>query len=344
MLRVKGDLLMSPPTPTLPNPNLEPLAELLARIALAPEQTHEALSLWPLVLREAAPRPDEPDYILLSRALADGTLQVDEISEGGSVPHVRVTNRGPLAVLFLFGEEIRGAKQNRIANASFLVPAASELVIDVSCVEKGRWGRRGQGGFGASGEVVSHRMRAKMAAKVAASRRRGGRFEADQLEVWQEVGERLEHAHMRSATDAYADYIRTRQSDLAEIVAAFRPLERQIGFVAVAGGEVVGLEAIGRPEIFAERFEGLVRAYAVDAIDAALAARERGRAVASQASPAAFLAALGRAAAERGPSLGAGDDLRIEGEGIAGCALVAGRVVHLTAFPAEAAAEGSHVG
>jgi hypothetical protein len=219
-------------------------------------------------------------------------------------------------------------------------------VIDVSCVEKGRWGRRGRGGFGTTGEVVSQRMRAKMAAKIAASRRRGGRFEADQREVWQQVDERLEHAHMRSATGAYADYVRTRQSDLAEILAAFRPLERQIGFVAVAGGEVLGLEAIGQPEIFAQRFEGLVRAYAVDAIDAALAARERERkrALPRHDSPAAFLAALGRAPAERAPSLGVGDDLRIEGEGIAGCALVAGGVVHLTAFPAEPAAGDSHVG
>jgi hypothetical protein len=88
----------------------------------------------------------------------------------------------------------------------------------------------------------------------------------------------------------------------------------------------------------------LVRAYAVDAIDAALAARERERSLPRHDSPAAFLAALGRARAERGPSLGVGDDLRIEGEGIAGCALVAGGVVHLTAFPAEPAAGDSHVG
>ena len=116
----------------------------------------------------------------LARALEDGTLQIDEISESGSVPHVRVTNRGSNDVLFLFGEEIRGAKQNRIANASFLVAAYSELVIDVSCVEQGRWGRRGGGGFAATGEVVSQRMRKKMARQVAESRRRGGRFEADQ--------------------------------------------------------------------------------------------------------------------------------------------------------------------
>lgn len=52
-----------------------------------------------------------------------GSLRVDEIDKGGSVSHVRVVNQGKRPVLFLFGEEIRGAKQNRVANATFLVPA-----------------------------------------------------------------------------------------------------------------------------------------------------------------------------------------------------------------------------
>jgi hypothetical protein len=77
---------MTPPTPTPPNANLEPIPALLARIGLAAQQSHAALTLWPLVLREDAPRRDEPAYVLLSRAPEDGTLQIDEISESGSLP------------------------------------------------------------------------------------------------------------------------------------------------------------------------------------------------------------------------------------------------------------------
>ncbi len=328
-------------TPAFPAP-LEPIAALLAQVALAPQQTHKSLTLWPLVLREDTPRSDQPAYVLLARALEEGTLQIDEISEGGSVPNVRVSNRGTSDVLVLFGEEICGAKQNRIANASFLVAAQSELVIDVSCVEQGRWGRRTGGGFRASGDVVSQRMRRKMSPQVAQARRRGGRFEANQSEVWSDVGERLAHSQTTSATDSYEDYIRSRQSDLSDLLGAFRPLERQVGFVAVAGGEIVGLEAIGRPDVFAERFEGLVRSYAIDAIDAALGQRERGRP--QHDSPEAFLAAVARARVETGPSLGLGLDLRIEGADVAGCALVAGQVVHLTAFPSQPAQGDLHVG
>ncbi|HEY8154226.1 MAG TPA: DUF6569 family protein [Myxococcota bacterium] len=328
---------MHPPASASTAPDLSPIAELLGRLALAPRQTHKALTLWPLVLREDVPLAEGPGYVPLARALEDGSVQIDELDERGSVPLVRVRNRGSLDVLFLFGEEIRGAKQNRIANASFLVPARGELVIDVSCVEQGRWGRRGRIDFAPSGEIFSQRMRKKMAQRVAESRRRGGRFEANQMEVWQEIGERLAQTHTASATDSYEDYVRSRRADLSDLLAAFRPLGRQVGFLAVAGDRIVGLEAIGRPEVFAEQFEGLVRSYAVDAIDPPLGERARERRAAGADSPEAFLAALGRAPAERARSLGLGDDLRIEGEGVAGCALVAGEVIHLTAFPSPAA-------
>ena len=328
-------------TPAIPSPVPIPfpIAELLGRLALAPRQTHKALTLWPLVLREDAPLPEGAGYVPLSRALEDGSVQIDELDAHGSVPLVRVSNRGIHDVLFLFGEEIRGAKQNRIANASFLVPARSELEIDVSCVEQGRWGRRGSAGFTASGEVVSHSMRSQMSRSVAESRSRGGRFASDQSEVWREIRARLSQAQTSSATDSYEDYVRSRRADLSELLAAFRPLERQVGFLASIGDAIVGLEAIGRPEVFKEQFDGLVRSYAVDAIDPPLGARDRERRAAGADSPEAFLATLGRAPAQRAPSLGLGDDLRIEGEGVAGCALVAGPVIHLTAFPSPATPE-----
>jgi len=55
----------------------------------------------------------------------------------GSVPDLLVDNRGDVRVLFLEGEELIGAKQNRILNTSVLVPAHSKIKIPVSCVEPG---------------------------------------------------------------------------------------------------------------------------------------------------------------------------------------------------------------
>ena len=50
-----------------------------------------------------------------------------------------MVNRGPKPTLIIDGEELVGAKQNRVVNLTILVAAESELIIPVSCVEAGRW-------------------------------------------------------------------------------------------------------------------------------------------------------------------------------------------------------------
>jgi hypothetical protein len=308
------------------------IATFLDAVSLAPRQTHKHLTLWPL-LRDHTPALE---YITLSEAFARGDLAIDELREGAAVPHVLAHNRGSTAVLVLFGEEIRGAMQNRIANASFLVPPHAEIVLDVSCVEHGRWSRRRGVRFESTGVVMATAIRATMAARVASSRRAGGGFHADQRELWSQIGERVHLSRAEAPSGAYADYLTTRETDLDGVAAAFHPIPGQVGFVACAGDEVVGLEAIGRPEVFAKAFPGLLRGYLIDAIDHPVARRRSAGTGAAPRfdSPEAFLAALARAPVEEGASLGLGSDLRIGDAPVGGCALVAGDVVHLTAFPA----------
>jgi hypothetical protein len=326
---VEDDIDMTHPRPDTTNP----IASFLGSVSLAPRQAHKSLTVWPL-LRDAA--SSAPPYVSLSEAVARGQLVIDELKTGATVPHVLAKNRGDVAVLVLFGEEIRGAMQNRIANASFLVPAQSEVVLDVSCVEHGRWERRGRAAFESTGAVMSSHVRHRMNRHVSMARRAGRGFRADQAEVWEDVGERVAFSGARSPSGAYADYLATRTRDLDELAAAFRPLPGQVGFVACIGEEVAGLEAIGRPEVFAAAFSGLLRSYLVDAIDHALVRRQRGAPppAARFDAPEPFLAALAEARPEAGASLGLGTDLRIENERVHACALAAGEVVHLTAFPA----------
>jgi hypothetical protein len=314
-----------------------PLSDIVSRTHLAPRQAFKSLTLWPLRLAEAAQTPVPPAYQALGTAFDEGTLRVDEVDERGQVPHVRVSNLGEVAVLVLFGEEIRGAKQNRIANASFLVPGKSDLVLDVSCVEAGRW-HRGRGErFRKSDAVLSNAIRRKMAGKVERARASGRGFDADQGQVWNEIGSRIELSGTASRTQAYADYEGSRSTDLETMTRAFHPIDGQVGFVASIGDEVAGLEVVGRPDVFAAAFRALLRAYAIDAVDAALVRQlesERSEVTLRFETPESFLDALARTHVSRGPSLGMGDDLRLKGAEVAGCALEHGEIVHLTAFPA----------
>src|SRR5437762_1881099 len=72
-------------------------------------------------------------YLTLDEAMAAGSLEVAEISESGSVPKLKVTNRSDLMTFLMSGEQLIGAKQNRVLNVSVMVPARQEISIPVSC-------------------------------------------------------------------------------------------------------------------------------------------------------------------------------------------------------------------
>ena len=212
----------------MPQPSQRPVADFLGSLHLGPSQSHKHLTLWPLIRPGAS---SEIPYICLAQALESGVAQAHEVG-GGSVPHVALVNRGDVSVLVLFGEEIVGAKQNRVANASFLVAPKSRVVLDVSCVEQGRWSTRPEAPFSMGEHVISSTLRKGMATRVGHSRSRGGGFDADQSAVWSGVAQRVESMASPSKTGAYRDYARSVRSDLQEMARHFQPIEGQVGFVA----------------------------------------------------------------------------------------------------------------
>jgi len=128
---------------------------------------------------------------------------------------------------------------------------------------------------------------------------------------------------------------------LAEVDAmlgAFSVVERQIGFIAAIGGEIIGLEVMADADIFTRSFETLLRPYAQGTREACNA----GGCIPTLLdplfdSPESFLAALVSSHAVARPTAGLGRGLRLAGPGLAGCALEVGEIVHLTAFPLEVA-------
>jgi hypothetical protein len=306
----------------------QPIADFLGSVHLGPSQNHKQLTLWPLI--DAGGTSRIP-HICLAEALASGAAQVDEIG-GGSVPHVALVNRGDVSVLVLFGEEIVGAKQNRVANASFLVAPKSRVVLDVSCVEQGRWSARPSASFSMGEQVLSSSLRKGMATRVRRSRSAGGSFDADQGAVWSGVSKRVQAMGNPSETGAYRDYARSFGRDLDEMARYFQRIEGQVGFVAVRGNRVDGVEAVGDPAVYARVHDRLLRAYTIDAIDDTHAESSTEKGVEFLA-PEDFLRAIASSAYQAGPSLGQGTDLRLSGEALGGCALECSGIVHLMAFP-----------
>ena len=114
------------------------IISFLETAKLARKQSHRNLTVFPLL----APNRIEPDYLILEQALDQNLIRITEMDNEGSVPELKLYNLGTKGVLIIEGEELVGAKQNRIVNSSFLVAGKTEVVIPVSCVEQGRWNYR----------------------------------------------------------------------------------------------------------------------------------------------------------------------------------------------------------
>src|SRR4051812_19187246 len=101
--------------------------------------TFGGLSLVPLMSR----RQPVLEYIGLDEAAALG-LSITEVNADGSVNSLLVRNPLNVPVVLFEGEELVGAKQNRVLDRTALVPSGSEAHVTVNCVERGRWAYRGE--------------------------------------------------------------------------------------------------------------------------------------------------------------------------------------------------------
>ena len=282
------------------------------------------LAMFPLLL----PGDDEPGYTMLDEALGAGLASVTEVSEAGSVPELLLKNLAPSPVLILDGEELIGAKQNRIVNLTILVAAKQTLKVPVSCVEAGRWSSRSRE-FEAAGRTHFASGRAQKLEAVSCAMRERGSREADQGQVWDAIEEKAQRLGAESPTQAAAAMYERSRTKLEELVARLEPLPRQAGAVFAINGEVAGLDVFGSAAMWRKSMRKLVLSYGLDALDRADEPK-----AAEGASPGRFLAALKRTSAERFPAIGLGEDLRLTGRSVAGGGLVVdGKLVHLVAFP-----------
>jgi len=218
------------------------------------------LTVFPLHLSQTP----GPDYLPLSTAIEQHGLVVKEINESGSVPDLQVENPSTHCVLLLDGEELRGAKQNRIVNTTILLAARSRSRIPVSCTESGRWHYDTEV-FACSKSVMPTKARRRKTHSVSESLQQGLNFSSDQGEVWQEVEELHEKTGSASATRAMADALDSMRVDIEAAASAITTEAGQCGFIAFINGEPAGLELVSRPEVYALLHPQLIQSYAAEA-------------------------------------------------------------------------------
>ena len=300
------------------------VSDALAALKLGAPQAHANLALFPLI----AESDRDAGYLLLDDALERKLARITEVSAEGRVPELAFENASAEPILLVDGDELAGAKQNRILNLSILVGAGASLTIPVSCVEQGRWRYR-RSDFASAGRTLFAKGRAHKMAEVTASMRATQSRAADQSRIWADVAEKVAFSGVNSATLAMGDVYESRAEELDDYLRSFSPAPRQVGALVLIDGRAAGIELFDSSAAFERYLPKLVRSYALDALET-LGSEPIAP---SEAAARGFLERLCNAAAESAPALGEGEDVRLTGSGIAGGALVAGgRVVHLAGF------------
>jgi hypothetical protein len=260
-----------------------------------------ALTVVPLLTPEAG----EPGWLTLTEVGQEVTIT--EVSEAGAVPFLKVSNTADRPVLLLDGEELVGAKQNRVLNTTVLVAARSTVVIPVSCVEQGRWAYRGQR-FAHAGTALFASLRAKKAMRVTAAVRESGQHLSDQSEVWEDLARRARRYGVASATDAMHAFYERYAADVAAAGSALAARLGQVGALVFLGDRWAGLDLLISPGLFAAAWPRLCAGYAADAIETP----QSGMPV---EDPGVILARVAATPIEAAPAAGLGQEFRLAGYG-----------------------------
>ena len=120
----------------------------------------------------------------LPELMADGTVIITEMSESGDVELAHVRNLSDFYLFIADGESLVGAKQNRIAQKSAIIPPHSSIELPVNCVERSRWSSGMQGSFGKSDFALPPSARERKSSLL--KNRMSSRIQAS---VWSSVDE-----------------------------------------------------------------------------------------------------------------------------------------------------------
>jgi hypothetical protein len=214
---------------------MKTLDNLIAIVTVGSPARHQALSVYPLTYTG---RCAASAYLVLDEALATGRFRITEISESGSVPRLLAINANSAPVFLLDGEELVGAKQNRVLNLSIMLAPKSRTEIPVSCVEAGRW-RTESHVFQTAQRVQFARGRAQKMDQVSRSLFLNGEALSDQAAVWNAISAKSARMRVASPTGAMAALFESRHDDLRDYLDAIPTAEGQLGAAYAIGGSLI---------------------------------------------------------------------------------------------------------
>jgi hypothetical protein len=304
------------------------LKEMTPALRVGTSTTRHNLTIFPLF---ADGNLQVAGYLPVGVALRTGSARITEVSESGSIPTLAFENLANTPVLVIDGEELLGARQNRIANLTVLVPGNQSLPLPVSCVERGRWSYRSRE-FAESSDVMYREARARKARAVSSNLLAHGSRASDQGAVWADIDALSSKLGYNSPTAAMHDVSQSHRALIDGYVRGIEVADDQVGAIFAINGLAAGIELFDSSGTLRTYLPKVLRSYALDAI-----ANQTSQPVTTKSDEAdRFLDSILELDAQSFPAIGLGEDLRLNSPTISGGALAHdGRVIHLAAFRTE---------
>jgi hypothetical protein len=182
---------------------------------------------------------------------APGNIRVDEREGSPVVEELVVESMSARPLVALEGDLLKGGWQDRMLATSILLNPREHRVVEVVCVEHGRWSgssvHDSRGGRGSTS--VRH-------GNLSQRSPIGG--EDPQHEVWRRIG-RYESALGGTPSSSMLDHLQRSGSIPLACIAGQR------GVIIGVGGRVIGGEFFGSPAGLRARWRGILDAAALDA-------------------------------------------------------------------------------
>ena len=179
------------------------------------------------------------DYISLDLAISKNYVKINEVTESGNVNTLFVENSSEYNVLLLDGEELIGAKQNRVLNTTILIAKNSKTEVPVSCVERGRW-RYESREFKTSNRIMSSSIKSKKMEDVSFNLKMNpdsNDYRSDQGRVWSSVDELLVKRKIHSGSSAMSDAFDSSSDEMEKYMQ--KPVRMQACRKMLAGMRII---------------------------------------------------------------------------------------------------------
>ena len=197
------------------------------------------------------------DYISGRAASLKNYLEINEVTESGSVNEILVANKSNNFIFLLDGDILIGAKQNRVVNTSILLAPFSKTHLPVSCIERDRWHHSSEN-FHFSDNIIPNSIRANKSFSVNEELESSRSFHADQSKVWSDIESESIEYNTFSKTSDLNEMIELKKRNTSEEINSIKPNKKSNGVILFKDDKIFSADFFGKKTIYSEYFNKII--------------------------------------------------------------------------------------